>query len=98
MRIIVKKQEIFILIASLVTSYASLEAASQKEMLIARLDAKGQSIHIQELAKKQEAEEQRIAAQKEPKADRLKKQDLIHNLETNDDNFMADSIPVSKEE
>jgi len=94
----VKKQEIFILIASLVTSYASLEAASQKEMLIARLDAKGQSIHIQELAKKQEAEEQRIAAQKEPKADRLKKQDLIHNLETNDDNFMADSIPVSKEE
>lgn len=59
MRIIVKKQKIFILIASLMASYASLEAASQKEMLIARLDAKGQSIHIQELAKKQEEESQK---------------------------------------
>ncbi|MEK7340026.1 MAG: hypothetical protein WBD50_02310 [Candidatus Rhabdochlamydia sp.] len=109
-----KKQKIFILIASLMASYASLEAASQKEMLIARLDAKCQSIHIQELAKKQEVEEQkqyeaakeekqRIVAQKERKADRLKKQEmqeqrnLIHNLETNDDNFMADSIPVSED-
>lgn len=108
-----KKQKIFILIASLMASYASLEAASQKEMLIARLDAKGQSIHIQELAKKQEeesqkkyeaarAEKQRIAAQEERKVDRLKKQEMQEqrNLIHNleTDEDGFDSIPVSEEE
>ncbi|KAG6559623.1 hypothetical protein RHABOEDO_000299 [Candidatus Rhabdochlamydia oedothoracis] len=82
-----KKQKVFILIASLVISYSSLEAAFQQETLIAKLGAKGQSIHIQELANKQEAErqkqsnaeraeKQRIAKQEEHKTDRLKKQEI----------------------
>ncbi|HEV3269978.1 MAG TPA: hypothetical protein VGZ69_04935 [Candidatus Rhabdochlamydia sp.] len=106
-----KKQKIFILITSLVTSYASLEAVSQKEMLIARLDAKAQSIHIQELAKKQEiedqkqyeakkAEEQRIAAQEKRKADRLKKQEIQEQrnlIRKLETDEDADSILVSEE-
>ncbi len=108
-----KKQKIFILIASLVTSYASLQAVSPKEMLIARLDAKGQSIHIQELAKKQEeesqkkyeaarAEKQRIAAQEERQADRLKKQEMQEQRKLIHNLETGedgfDSIPVSEEE
>ncbi|MDQ5956240.1 MAG: hypothetical protein QG627_525 [Chlamydiota bacterium] len=108
-----KKQGIFILITSLVTSYVSLEAASQKEMLIARLDAKGQSIHMQELAKKQEAEKQkqyeveraekqRIAAQEEYQADRLKKQEMQEQRKLIHNLEIGedrfDSIPVSEEE
>lgn len=86
-----KKKKILILITILVMSYSLLEAASQQGTLLARLDAKGQSIHIQELAKKQEAEkaeQQRISTQEERKADRLKKQEiqeqikLVRNLET----------------
>ena len=98
-----KRQKILILITSLVMSYSLLEAASQQETLLARLDAKGQSIHLQELAKKQEAEQQRIATQEERKADRLKEQEmqeqvkLVRNLETDEDHFMVDST-VSKEE
>lgn len=108
-----KKQKVFILIASLVTSYASLEASFHKEMLIARLDAKGQSIHMQELARKQEAEKQkqceieraekqRIAARKQRRADRLKKQDIQEqkNLIQNLETVedIFDSTSVSEEE
>lgn len=86
-----KRQRILILITSLVMSYSLLEAASQQEALLARLDAKGQNIHLQELAKKQEAEsqkqykaekaeQQRIATQEERKADRLKKQEMQEQI------------------
>lgn len=86
-----KRQKILILITSLLMSYSLLEAASQQEMLLARLDAKGQSIHLQELAKNQEAErqkqyeaekaeKQRIAAQEERKTDRLKKQEMQEQI------------------
>lgn len=101
-----KKQKIFILVASLVTSYSSLEATSQKEMLITRPDAKDQSIHMQGLVKKQEierAEKQRVAKQEEYKTDQFKKQEieeqrnLIHNLEVDEDHFMADSILIPEE-
>ncbi|PWU13889.1 MAG: hypothetical protein C5B45_05305 [Chlamydiae bacterium] len=113
MRIVVKKQKFFILIASLMTSYTLLEAASPQEMLIARLDAKGQSIHIRELAKKQEeesqrkyeaarAEKQRIATQEERKADRLKKQEKQEQRSLIHNLETGeddfDSIPVSEEE
>ncbi|MDR2539018.1 MAG: hypothetical protein LBC45_00045 [Chlamydiales bacterium] len=101
-----KMQKVFILLVSLVASYSLLEAVSQQEVLIAKLDAKDQSIHLQELAKEQEAEkaeQQRIANQEERKVDRLKKQEkqeqmkLIRNLETDEDHFMVDSIPIPKE-
>lgn len=86
-----KRQKILILITSLVMSYSLLEATSQQETFLARLDAKGQSIHLQKLAKKQEAEsqkqyeaekaeQQRIAAQEERKADRLKKQEMQEQI------------------
>ncbi|QZA59332.1 hypothetical protein [Candidatus Rhabdochlamydia porcellionis] len=86
-----ERQKILILITSLVASYFSLEAASQQETLLTRLDAKGQDIHIQELAKKQEAErqkqyqvekveQQRIATQEERKSDRLKKQEIQEQI------------------
>lgn len=87
-----KIKKILILIAGLAMSYSLLEASSPQETLLARLDAKGQSIHLQELARQQEAESQKqyeaekakqqgIAAQEECKANRLKEQEMQEQIQ-----------------
>lgn len=86
-----KKQKLFILLASLMIIYIPLESASKQEIFIAKLNAESQKSALRE----ELAEKQRIEQGKQERELQISVvRQLENTIDTDENNFAGESISV----